>query len=88
VDQIDWIESAANYASVHVGKSSYTVRTTMGELEKRLDPQAFARIHRSLIVNINRIAEINRGWHGDLDVLLQDGRTLRMSRSYRGRLLT
>ncbi len=86
VDDIDWIESNANYARLHVGNESHLVRMTMGEMEQRLDPARFARIHRSTIVQTNRIASIAPVWHGDYTVTLRDGTTLRLSRNYRVRL--
>jgi two-component system, LytTR family, response regulator len=87
VADIDWIESSANYAHLHTHGKSYVVRMTMGELERRLDPERFARIHRSTIVQIDRIEEILAAWHGDFDVTLRDGTVLRLSRNYRDRLL-
>jgi two-component system, LytTR family, response regulator len=87
VGDIDWIESSANYAHLHAHGESYVVRMTMGELERRLDPTRFARIHRSTIVQIDRIAEIVAAWHGDFDVTLHDGTVLRLTRNYRDRVL-
>src|SRR5205823_6292773 len=87
VADIDWIESSANYARVHAHGASYVVRMTMGDLERRLDPTCFARIHRSTIVQIDRIAEIVAAWHGDFDVTLHDGTVLRLTRNYRDRVL-
>jgi two-component system LytT family response regulator len=87
VDDVDWIESAANYARLHARGSSYLIRMTMSELEKRLDPVRFVRIHRSTIVHLDRIKEITPAWHGDFDVTLRDGTLLRLSRSFRGRLV-
>jgi two-component system LytT family response regulator len=88
VADIDWIESSGNYAHLHAGGTSYVVRMTMGELERRLDPARFARIHRSTIVQIERIQDIIAAWHGDYDVTLRDGTVLRLSRNYRDRVLT
>jgi two-component system LytT family response regulator len=87
VADIDWIESSANYARLHAHGASYMVRMTMGDLERRLDPACFARIHRSTIVQIDRIAEIVAAWHGDFDVTLHDGTVLRLTRNYRDRVL-
>jgi two-component system LytT family response regulator len=87
VDDVDWIESSANYACLHVGATSYVVRMTMSEFERRLDPLKFARIHRSFIVQIDRIASIAPVWHGDFDLTLKDGTVLRLTRNYRSRLL-
>jgi two-component system, LytTR family, response regulator len=85
---VDWIESCANYAHLHTHGKSYVVRMTMGDLEHRLDPARFARIHRSTIVQIDRIAEIVAAWHGDFDVTLNDGTVLRLTRNYRDRVLS
>jgi two-component system, LytTR family, response regulator len=84
---IDWIESSGNYAHLHAHGAGYVVRMTMGELERRLDPARFARIHRSTIVQIDRIQDIIAAWHGDFDVTLRDGTVLRLSRNYRDRVL-
>jgi len=86
-EQVDWIDSAANYVRLHVGPTAYLVRMTMNELEQKLDPQHFARIHRSTIVNIARVKEVTPDWHGEFDVKLIDGTTLRLTRTYRHRLL-
>src|SRR5262245_40834624 len=69
---IDWVESSANYAHLHTAATNYVVRMTMGELERRLDPERFARIHRSTIVQLDRIKDIVAAWHGDFDVTLRD----------------
>ena len=87
VDDVDWIESSANYARLHARGTPYLVRMTMSELEKRLDPVRFARIHRSTIVQVDRIKDIAPAWHGDFDVTLRDGTVLRLSRNFRGRLV-
>jgi len=84
---VDWIESAANYVKIHARGATYMLRATMTDLEQQLDSRLFARIHRTTIVNIERIKEIHPEWHGDFDVVLRDGTTLRMSRGYRTRLL-
>lgn len=84
--EIDWIESSANYASLHVGKETYLVRETMQSLEGRLDPAQFLRIHRSTIVNLDRVQEIEPYFHGDYIVRLADGQRLTLSRTYRDRL--
>jgi two-component system LytT family response regulator len=77
---IDWIEAEGNYVRLHVGKREYEFRETLTELEERLSPADFLRIHRSTIVNIQRIKEIQAWFHGYHRVLLQDGTELRMSR--------
>jgi two-component system LytT family response regulator len=85
-DEIDWIEAAGNYARVHAGGESHLLRETMGGLEARLDPDKFLRIHRSTIVNIERIQELQPWFHGDYVVILRDGTQLTLSRSYRQKL--
>ena len=87
IDQIDWIESAANYVRLHVRGQAHLVRSSMDEIELQLDQQQFRRIHRSRIVNVDRIREIRPTINGDFEVLLQDNTILRLSRSYRDRLL-
>jgi two-component system LytT family response regulator len=86
VAEIDWIESSANYVALHVGKEKYLVRETMQSLEGRLDGAQFLRIHRSTIVNLDRVQEIEPYFHGDYIVRLQDGQRLTLSRTYRDRL--
>ena len=84
---IDWIEAAANYVRLNTRDRGFMLRMTLVEMERRLDPAEFIRIHRSTIVNTSRIKEIRPDAHGDYDVVLVDGRTLKMSRSYRERVL-
>jgi two-component system LytT family response regulator len=86
-EEVEWIHSAANYAELHARGRSFLVRMTMSELEERLDPIRFVRIHRSTIVNVDRVAEIQPAYHGEFQVVLQDGAKLRLSRRYRDRLL-
>ena len=85
--EVDWVESAGNYLKVHSRGRSFMLRMTMGELEDKLDSRKFVRIHRSTIVNIDRLVEVKPSLHGDFDVMLCDGTTLRMSRGYRDSLL-
>lgn len=80
-------EAQGNYVRLTTGSGHHLLRITMAELEKRLDPKRFARIHRSTMVNIERIKEITPAWHGDFEVLLHDGQRLRLSRNFRDRLL-
>jgi two-component system LytT family response regulator len=86
VEEIDWIEAAANYLKLHVGQEAHLLRETMNGLEARLDPEKFLRIHRSTIVNIERIQELQPWFHGDYVVLLRDGTKLTLSRGYRQKL--
>ena len=85
--EIDWIAAAANYCEVHARGRAFLLRTTMNALEEKLAPEQFARIHRSTIVNVDRIREIRpSACHGDFDVMLKEDTTLRLSRGYRGAL--
>jgi two-component system, LytTR family, response regulator len=82
-DEIDWIGAEDYYVKLHVGRKSHLLRETMGELEARLDPQKFLRIHRSTIVNVERIKELHQLFNGDYSVVLHDGTELKLSRSRR-----
>jgi two-component system LytT family response regulator len=84
---IDWFESAANYVELHVNGRSFLVRITMNELQAQLKGTNFVRIHRSTIVNLDRVTEIRPSPHGDFQVLLKTGHVLRLSRAYREQLL-
>ncbi|MGE0554266.1 MAG: LytR/AlgR family response regulator transcription factor [Gemmatimonadales bacterium] len=87
VDEIDWIEAAGNYARLHVGAARHLLRETMSGLEETLDPERFVRIHRSTIVNVARIREIQPWFKGDHLVVLEDGTKLSLTRKYRSRLI-
>lgn len=84
INQIDWVEADEYYVKLHVSGSSYTIRETMNTLEKQLPARHFARIHRSTIVNIDRIDMLEPLFQGDYGVVLKDGTKLRMSRRRRG----
>jgi two-component system LytT family response regulator len=86
VSEMDWIEAAGNYVRLHVGADSHLLRETMNGIEGTLDPEKFLRIHRSTIVNIERIKELQPWFHGDYVVILRDDRQLMMSASYREKL--
>jgi two-component system LytT family response regulator len=83
VSEIDWIEAAGNYVRLHHGPAEHLLRETMSSLEAKLNPKQFLRIHRSTIVNINRIQELQPSFHGDFVVTLKGGVQLSLSRSYR-----
>lgn len=85
-EEIDWIEGEGNYARLHVSKQSHLIRETMNQLEAKLDPSRFLRIHRSTIVNTERVKEIQPLFNGAYGVLLKDGTRLTLSRGYRERL--
>jgi two-component system, LytTR family, response regulator len=82
---IDWVEAADNYVSLHVGKDSHLLRETMTSIESRL-PKQFLRISRSTIVNTERIKELQPLFHGEYAVILRDGTRLTLSRSHRDKL--
>jgi two-component system, LytTR family, response regulator len=80
---IDWIEAADYYAEIHVGSETHLLRETLTELEQRLDPARFFRVHRSAIVNLERVREIRPLLHGDRELLLAGGARVRLSRTRR-----
>jgi len=80
---IDWIEAADNYVNLHVGNESHLHRETLTALAERLPPKKFMRISRSTIVNVDRIKELQPLFHGEYAVILRNGTTLTLSRSYR-----
>ena len=82
-DDVDWIEAADYYVSLHVGEKTHLLRETMSELEKRLDPDRFFRVHRSAIVNVDRVREIHPMFRGDCALVLRDGARVRLSRTRR-----
>ncbi len=82
-DEIDWIETHGNYMKVHAGRESHLIRATMQSLETKLNPEKFVRVHRSAIVNVEKIKEIYPRSNGDQDLVLQNGRQLMLSRNYR-----
>ena len=84
--EIDWIEADRNYVRLHVGPVAHTIRERISHLEETLDPRLFARIHRSTIVNLNRVREMQQWFSGDYVVILEDGTKLRLSRHYRDRV--
>jgi two-component system, LytTR family, response regulator len=80
VEEIDWIGAEDNYARLHVGRRVYEVRETLQALMEKLDPHEFTRIHRSTIVNVRRIREVQPWFQGSHIIVLQSGEELRMSR--------
>jgi two-component system LytT family response regulator len=85
-DEIDWIEAEGKYVRLHVGKESYLLREAIGSMETQLNPKKFPRIHRSSIVNIDRVRELQPWFHNEYRVILNDGTELMLSRSCRKRL--
>jgi len=86
VEDIDWIEAAENYVQLHVGRATHLLHVTMNTLEESLHTETFLRIHRSLIVNVHRIKELQPALHGEYVVTLQDGVHLQSGRTYSERL--
>lgn len=87
VDAVRWATAAGNYVELHTAGGSHLVRMTMKDLEERLDPARFRRIHRSHLVNVDRIEEIRSDGHGSWDVELKGGTVLRMTPTYREEVL-
>jgi two-component system, LytTR family, response regulator len=86
VKDIDWIEAAANYVKLNVGKDSYLLREGIGSISDRLDPDRFVRIHRSVIVNVRKIKELQPCDSGEYIAVLKNGKELSCSRGYRSQL--
>ncbi len=84
--EIDWIEAAGNYVKLHIGRQTHMLRETMNKIEQKLPPEKFLRIHRSRVINIDRIKELNPLFSGDYLVTLDDETELTLSRSYYDRL--
>ncbi len=88
VDDVDWVEAADNYVKVHAAGQTHLLRETLARLKSRLDPARFLRIHRSTLVNVERIQSLYPLFHGDQVVVLRDGTELTLSRRYRDELET
>jgi len=82
-EEIDYVEGAGDYVELHVGEDTHLHRETMDRIEERLAPFGFQRIHRSTIVNIDRVDALTTDAHGSYHVCLEDGPHLKLSRSYR-----
>ncbi|MCR6654295.1 MAG: LytTR family DNA-binding domain-containing protein [Opitutus sp.] len=87
-DEIDWIEAEGDYMKFHVAGRTHLMRETMARLEARLDPRRFIRIHRSTIVNIDRLRKLSPSFAGEYAVILHDGTKLKLSRGYHERIAT
>ncbi|MHB1861914.1 MAG: LytTR family DNA-binding domain-containing protein [Gemmatimonadaceae bacterium] len=85
-EEIEWVEAAGNYVRLHVRGSAHVLRQSMKNMETRLDPAVFVRIHRSAIVNVDRIRELQPWMHGEYVVILDDGTRLSASRVFSDRL--
>lgn len=83
VGKINWIESSGNYVKLHMPDCTHLIRGTLKTLEQKLDPLRFIRIHRSSMVNVNKVKVIEPWFSGDFKVILENGKTLKMSRNYK-----
>jgi len=86
VGEVDWIEAAENYVQLHCGKTNHLLHVPMNTLEKSLDPEVFLRVHRSILVNVGRIKELQPGVHGEFVITLVNGVRLQSGRSYHEKL--
>jgi two-component system LytT family response regulator len=86
VADIDWIETASNYVRLHTGKTSHLLREPLSTLETRLATEQFLRIHRTTVVNVERLRELQPWFSGEFIAILHDGTRLKVSRGYRDRV--
>jgi two-component system LytT family response regulator len=84
---VDWLEASGNYVTLHVGRTTYLLRESLNAFEKKLDPRQFVRLHRSAMVNVDRIKELAPWSGGEQSVVLLDGTPLTVGRVFRGRLM-
>ena len=85
-DEIDWVEASGHYLTLHAGRDEHLIRDTIANMESRLDRHRFARVHRSMIVNVDRIKELLPSFHGEYTIVLRDGTRLQSSRGHSERL--
>jgi two-component system, LytTR family, response regulator len=85
-EKIEWIEAERDYMRLHIGRESHLVRETMQQMEVLLDPKRFLRVHRSTIVNLEFVKELDPMYSGDYKIILRDGTELASSRGFRDRL--
>jgi two-component system, LytTR family, response regulator len=86
VEEVDWLEAVGYYTRIHAGRKSYLLRGNLGQIEARLDPREFARIHRSTVVNLKRVRRLKDWFKGECLAVLPDGTELKVGRRYRRRL--
>lgn len=86
VTELDWIEAADNYVRLHAGRETHLMRETMANVEKKLDPGQFLRIHRSRIVNAQKIKQVQPLFRGEYEIMLHDGTRLESGRAYRDQI--
>lgn len=85
--EIDWINSAGHYLEIHAGRETHLVRERLSQIEQKLDPEIFIRVHRSIIVNLDRIKSLHPLFNGDHLIILQNGQELNLSRTYHEKLM-
>lgn len=83
---IDWVEAAGVYVTLHTGNRAILHRMTLSDLEARLDPRVFVRIHRSSLVNLEKVSHLEPLSHGEFEVVMRSGARVRLSRTYRAHL--
>ena len=83
---IDWIDAAGDYMCVHAGGTTHIMRSTMRELEERLDPAVFQRVHRSTLVNLQRVEKVLPHRNGEYRLVLRGGETVKMGRTYKDKV--
>jgi two-component system LytT family response regulator len=83
VEQLDWAESDRNYVCLHAGGETYTIRCTLEDFSRQLDPDQFARISRSELINLDRVREMHPSFHGERRVILKNGHTMTWTRRFR-----
>jgi two-component system LytT family response regulator len=86
-EEIDWIAAAGNYLELHTGRDTHLIRGKLSQLETKLDPEFFMRIHRSTIVNLQRVKSLHPLFNGDQLIVLRDGQELHLSRTYYNKLI-
>ncbi|HEX8746748.1 MAG TPA: response regulator [Pyrinomonadaceae bacterium] len=86
-EEIDWIGSAGHYLELHAGEETHLIREQLFRLEAKLDPEKFARIHRSAIVNLDSIKSLHPLFNGDHIIVLKNGKELNLSRTYHEKLM-
>jgi two-component system LytT family response regulator len=86
-EEIDWINAAGHYLEIHAGRETHLIRERLSQIEQRLDPETFVRIHRSTIVNLDRIKSMHPLFNGDHLIMLKNGRELNLSRTYHEKLM-
>ena len=82
IADIDWVQAESNYVTIHAGPRELVIRETLGSLERKLDPKTFARVHRSYIVNVTRVKQLHPLFHGEYELVLQDGTRIGTGRTY------